>query len=72
MLDTASFPEKSQVRLLIFVYARILGFMGREDQAQAHLGLDGSSAELSWAIPSQVTSSGEGSDMKVRFAVELL
>ncbi|KAJ7367639.1 tryptophan dimethylallyltransferase-domain-containing protein [Mycena albidolilacea] len=73
MMVTAAFTVELQARFLIFVYTRVLGFMGPEDEAVgpgSYMTAEGSPVELSWVIldrskprPGEVTR-------QLRFCIE--
>ncbi|KAH8798041.1 tryptophan dimethylallyltransferase-domain-containing protein [Flagelloscypha sp. PMI_526] len=74
MLETAAFPIESQARFLVFIYSRVLGFMGPAE----HVGpgsimtIDGSPVELSWVIPNRSKPQPGEATRQLRFAIEPL
>lgn len=74
MVEIAEYPAEVQCRFLVFVYSRVLGFLGAPSDAQSRsmMTADGSSVELSWVIPNRRGSQpnpGEA-NRQIRFAIE--
>lgn len=67
MLQTSGYSEELQCRYLLFVYARILGFLGPQQKRslQGSLTVDGSTAELGWLIPGNELAESPGLDVSV-------
>lgn len=72
MLQTARYPLEIQCRFLIFVYARVLGFMGpiEECSTRSVMTSDGGPVELSWVIPNRKQPAIGEVTRQVRFAIE--
>lgn len=74
MLETGAFPVEVQARFLVFVYARVLGFMGPSDKTGpgSIMSVDGSPVELSWVIPNRSRPGPGEVTRQLRFAIEPL
>jgi hypothetical protein len=73
MMVTTAFPVELQARFLIFVYARVLGFMGPEDEAVgpgSYMTAEGSPVELSWVIPNRSKPRPGEVTRQIRFCIE--
>ncbi|KIK57133.1 hypothetical protein GYMLUDRAFT_98952 [Collybiopsis luxurians FD-317 M1] len=75
MLDSSNYPLPVQCAFVLFVYARVVPFLGPDAFAMppSIMTLDGSPIELSWIIPSSNLKTPEADDKPnrtVRFAIE--
>ncbi|KAJ7822491.1 tryptophan dimethylallyltransferase-domain-containing protein [Mycena olivaceomarginata] len=73
MMVTAAFAVELQARFLIFVYARVLGFMGPEDESVgpgSYMTAEGSPVELSWVIPNRSKPRPGEVTRQIRFCIE--
>nr|APH07541.1 BypB [Agaricomycetes sp.] len=71
MLHTSQMSLATQCTFLLFLYSRVLGFLGPEKQSDppACLTLDGSPIEFSWIIPNKKTVKGK-SNRNIRCVME--
>lgn len=74
MQETAAFTVEVQARFLVFVYARVLGFMGPAERKGPGviITFDGSPVELSWVIPNRSKPRRGEATRQLRFAIEPL
>ncbi|KAG7087515.1 hypothetical protein E1B28_013476 [Marasmius oreades] len=75
MLDTSNYPLPIQIAFVLFVYARVVPFLGPDtfSMPPSIMTLDGSPIELSWIIPSSNLKGPTADDKPnrtVRFAIE--
>lgn len=53
ILNSSGYTHADQVAFLIFVYARLLGFMGIYDKLESSMCADGSPTEFAWNFPTK-------------------
>ncbi|KAF5337797.1 hypothetical protein D9758_016289 [Tetrapyrgos nigripes] len=75
MLDTSNYPLPIQCAYVLFVYARVVPFLGPDafTLPPSFMTIDGSPIETSWIIPSsnlKEATSGDKPNRKVRFVIE--
>ncbi|KAJ7153587.1 tryptophan dimethylallyltransferase-domain-containing protein [Mycena crocata] len=73
MMETASFTVEVQARLLTFVHARVLGFMGPPDKTTGPgtiMTSEGGPVEMSWVIPNRSKPRAGEVNRQIRFCIE--
>ncbi|KAK7057610.1 tryptophan dimethylallyltransferase-domain-containing protein [Favolaschia claudopus] len=73
MMETGVFPVAVQARFLIFIYARVIGFMGPDDKSVGPGSImtsEGCPVELSWVIPNRSKPRAGEVSRQLRFCIE--
>lgn len=60
MMQTGNYPVSSQIKLLTFIFARVIGLMGPETHPEVRslMTIDGSPCEMSWVSCDSVFLAG--------------
>ncbi|TFL03295.1 tryptophan dimethylallyltransferase-domain-containing protein [Pterulicium gracile] len=71
MMQTGNYPVSSQIKLLTFIFARVIGLMGPETHPEVRslMTIDGSPCEMSWVIPTDAQPTSGEVNRQIRFSV---